>query len=42
MVARALFFDPGHATERAVTLVRDLLHPPAAAVAARAEREEVS
>jgi CDP-glycerol glycerophosphotransferase (TagB/SpsB family) len=36
-VARALFFDPGHATERAVTLARGLLHPPA-----RVGREEVS
>lgn len=26
-VARALFFDPGHATERAVRLIRGLLHP---------------
>jgi hypothetical protein len=36
-VARTLFFDPGHATERAVTLARGLLHPPA-----QVEREEVS
>jgi hypothetical protein len=26
-VARGLFFDPGHATERAVRLIRGLLHP---------------
>ena len=28
-VARGLFFDPGHATQRAVRLIRGLLHPAA-------------
>jgi hypothetical protein len=31
-VARGLFFDPGHATERAVRLIKGLLHPSHAEV----------
>lgn len=41
-VARLLFFDPGHATGRAVQLIRGLLHPTAAAVAVSARPEEAS
>jgi hypothetical protein len=43
-IARSLFFEPGGATGRAVTLVRGLLHPPrpSAAMASNAERKEIS
>jgi CDP-glycerol:poly(glycerophosphate) glycerophosphotransferase len=41
-VARGLFFDPGHATERAVRLITGLLHPasPAAPVPVLVDGEE--
>jgi CDP-glycerol glycerophosphotransferase (TagB/SpsB family) len=41
-VARALFFDPGHATGRAVELLRGLIHPTVAPMASVRESEGVS
>jgi hypothetical protein len=42
MVARALFFDPGHATARAVELLRGLVLPGAGAITAKRQPEGVS
>jgi CDP-glycerol glycerophosphotransferase (TagB/SpsB family) len=42
MVAGALFFDPGHATARAVELLRGLVQPGAGAIAAKRRPERVS
>jgi hypothetical protein len=41
-VARGLFFDPGHATERAVQLIVGLLHPASPAAAAAQVEEELT
>ena len=41
-VARGLFFNPGHATERAVQLIMGLLNPAAQATAAAQVEEEVT
>jgi hypothetical protein len=40
-VARALFFDPGHATGRAVELLHGLIHPAVVPIAAVSESEGV-